>query len=103
VSKKNEEDITMSYEHIEDEEVISRKHYRCAWCAERILKGQKSWSRTYKWEGKMHYDHVHLRCWNEMCQKGEKEFVYEPSKLTWILTGIIVVAVIAAILELGVW
>jgi hypothetical protein len=52
----------MSYEQIRAAHCKARKNYRCEWCAEQILIGEKHLSRAYKFEGDFTTGRMHLEC-----------------------------------------
>ena len=41
----------MSYQLIKETEPTARKSYRCIWCAEKILKGEKHVHESSKYDG----------------------------------------------------
>ena len=40
----------------------ARKEYRCEWCDEKILIGEKHFQRAYIWEGDFRNGRMHLEC-----------------------------------------
>ena len=56
----------MSYDEIRCKEVVSRKDHFCEWCNQKIIKGEKCWSRAYKFDGDFNCGHQHLECFQAM-------------------------------------
>lgn len=52
----------MSYEEISTSHPQARKDYSCAWCNEVIAKGERHFSRVYKYEGDFTSGRMHLEC-----------------------------------------
>lgn len=51
-----------SYTELKYTEPKARKEYRCIWCNEKILIGEKHAARTYIFEGDFNSDRLHLEC-----------------------------------------
>ena len=52
----------MSYQLISEAHPVARKEYKCIWCGEKILKGEKYLYRFYKYEGDLNSGRMHLEC-----------------------------------------
>lgn len=52
----------MSYTELSASHPKARKEYRCDWCNEAILVGEKHFYRTYIFEGTFTADRMHLEC-----------------------------------------
>jgi len=68
----------MSYQLLSETNPVARKEYRCIWCPEKILKGEKHYHEVSKYDGDFQ-DHR----WHEECKAaadlffrkhGEEEF-----------------------------
>jgi len=52
----------MSWELIENTTPVARKEYRCEWCGEPILKKEKHYKETGKFEGEFTSYRMHMEC-----------------------------------------
>lgn len=43
---------------------VARKEYRCEWCGEKILRGEKHFKYAGMWEGDFQNYRMHLECEN---------------------------------------
>lgn len=56
----------MSYSEISATYPKARKEYRCEWCNQKILVGEKHLSRAYKFYGEFQSGRMHLECESAM-------------------------------------
>ena len=54
----------MSYQLLSKSMPVARKQYRCIWCPEFILKGEKHAHENSKYEGEFQDHRWHLECRN---------------------------------------
>jgi len=59
----------MSYQLLSETEPKARKDYRCIWCPEKILKGEKHIHETSKYDGDFQ-DHR----WHPECKQASDKF-----------------------------
>lgn len=52
----------MSYELLSETKPVARKQYRCIWCPENILKGERHIHECSKYEGDFQDHRWHLEC-----------------------------------------
>lgn len=52
----------MSYSEISSSHPKARKEHRCEWCNQKILKGEKHFHRSYRFEGNFNNGRMHLEC-----------------------------------------
>lgn len=52
----------MSYQLLSETEPVARKEYRCIWCPELILKGEKHVHESSKYDGDFQDHRWHLEC-----------------------------------------
>lgn len=52
----------MSYQLLSETEPVARKEYRCIWCPEKILKGEKHTHEASKYDGELQDHRWHLEC-----------------------------------------
>lgn len=62
---------------IRSKEVTTRKNNSCAWCGERIEKGERAQARTYRWDGELRSDHMHPECWEASGEVAKTEGCFE--------------------------
>lgn len=56
----------MSYTELKASNPKARKDYSCEWCAEKIIKGEKHFQRTYIFDGDFNNGRMHLECESAM-------------------------------------
>jgi hypothetical protein len=56
----------MSYTELKSTSPKARKEYCCAWCNEKILKGEEHSYRAYIFDGIMQDDRMHFECASAM-------------------------------------
>ena len=54
--------IQMSYELISESTPVARKNYRCDWCGEMIVAGDKHYASRGKFEGELQFSRLHSEC-----------------------------------------
>lgn len=52
----------MSYQLLSERNPVAQKEYRCIWCPEKILKGEKHIHQFSKYDGNFQDQRWHLEC-----------------------------------------
>lgn len=52
----------MSYQLLSETHPVARKDYRCIWCPENILKGEKHVHESSKFDGDFQDHRLHMEC-----------------------------------------
>ena len=70
----------MSYTELTSKPVICRKAHMCAWCAERLNRGETAQYRSYVYEGDFGNDWMHPECDKACTEVGliEGDFTFSP-------------------------
>lgn len=63
----------MSYSEISSSYPKARKQYRCEWCNEIILIGEKHFQRSYKFDDNFRNGRMHLECEKSMNEYPDRD------------------------------
>lgn len=64
------------YRELSCKEVKTRKAHQCAWCAEKIEKGERAQAHSYHSDGDLQSDRMHPECYTAM-------MTYSPQSDLW--------------------
>jgi len=58
----------VSFQLLSESNPVARKVYRCIWCGEDIIKGEKHYAYSGRYDGEFQSARTHLECRAAMCQ-----------------------------------
>jgi len=58
--------MCLGFRSLTDKKLTVRKNHMCAWCAERIYKGEVARYRSYVFGGEVTSDHLHTECYDAL-------------------------------------